>query len=129
MSINKQNSDKAGMFNIKEYAFKLGRHFYHNISTLDNKIKSLKHNLSVNESTASQTDFGLVTIVEHQRTVKTLVEELADAKYAHHEARKTVLDSHKKLDELRKEIEDATSKLNSFQIIRAQEKQAQCLQK
>ena len=44
-AIEKKNKDE-NKFNIKEYVFQISRHFYHNISSLDHKIKQLKQGLN-----------------------------------------------------------------------------------
>jgi hypothetical protein len=41
---------------VKDYVFQLGRHFYHNISNLDLKIRLLKHSLSPITHQETQTD-------------------------------------------------------------------------
>lgn len=45
-TIDKKSKDWEGKFNVKEYVFQLSRHFYHNLSNLDHKIKQLKQNLN-----------------------------------------------------------------------------------
>ena len=49
-TIEKSGHEKTSLFNMRDYVFKLGRHFYHNISALDTKIQSLKHGLSVSQT-------------------------------------------------------------------------------
>ncbi len=45
--------------------FQLSRHFYHNLSSLDHKIKQMKQNLSPIQTAESQTEFPCILVSEH----------------------------------------------------------------
>ena len=55
MIVEKKGGNFSDKFNIKDYIFKLGRHFCHNISSLDLKIKQLKNSLLPTIDSESQT--------------------------------------------------------------------------
>lgn len=45
-ALEKSGKEFSGKFDVKDYVFQLGRHFYHTISSLDLKIKLLKQSMS-----------------------------------------------------------------------------------
>lgn len=53
--VEKKESMLSDKFNVKDYIFKLSRHFCHNISSLDLKIKQLKNSLNPTIESCSQT--------------------------------------------------------------------------
>ena len=54
--IDKKGKDvNTSKFNIKEYVFQLGRHFCHNLSNIDHKIKQLRQNINPMIEISSQT--------------------------------------------------------------------------
>jgi hypothetical protein len=46
-AVEKKGKDfGSSKFDIKEYVFQLSRHFHHNLTSIDSRIKSLKQNLN-----------------------------------------------------------------------------------
>ena len=64
-AIDKREKGDEGRFNVKEYVFQLGRHFCHNISNIEGKIRQLRQSLSPVEDSGSQTDGSIVTMSHH----------------------------------------------------------------
>ena len=67
----KQDKNRHSNFDIKDYVFKLSRHFYHNLSTLDLKIKNLKQNISPIAEQETQTEVPCILISDHNEIVET----------------------------------------------------------
>ena len=66
----------SSKFDIKEYVFQLSRHFHHNLSSIDSRIKSLKQNLNPIEETATQTDHAFMMVRAHEQVVEQLNKNL-----------------------------------------------------
>ena len=65
-ALQKSGKEFSGKFNVKDYVFQLGRHFYHNISNLDLKIRLLKQSLSPIEDSETQTDEPVLLQYKHK---------------------------------------------------------------
>jgi len=71
-AIEKKKDTSGAKFDIKEYVFQLSRHFHHNLSSIDSRIKNLKQNLNPIESTAIQTDHAFMMVKSHEQIVEQL---------------------------------------------------------
>lgn len=65
-NIERRGQQVSGKFNLQDYVFQLGRHFYHNIAALDSKLKQLRHSLTAVEHTAAQTEEECLPLAQHQ---------------------------------------------------------------
>ena len=75
-ALEKKGDSKDSKFNIKEYVFQLGRHFCHNLSNIDHRIKLLKQNIIPMIEVGSQTEVELVALDEHLREIGEYQEEV-----------------------------------------------------
>lgn len=75
-TLEKKAKEGEVRFNIKDYVFQLSRHFYHNLSNLDTKIKQLKQNISPIQTAAAQTDVPCISLPEHQQELQQLQEQV-----------------------------------------------------
>jgi hypothetical protein len=70
---DRSNSSK---FNIKDFVFQLGRHFCHNLSSIDHRIRQLKQNLNPMADTEAQTEHSHILLAEHEAVSSQLKAEL-----------------------------------------------------
>lgn len=59
-ALEQSGKEFSGKFNVKDYVFHLGRHFYHNISSLDVRIRQLRQALSSINHQETQTEHTLI---------------------------------------------------------------------
>jgi RNA binding exosome subunit len=107
---------------MKEYVFQLGRHFYHNISSLDLKIKLLKQSVSPISEQETQTEEQVILDSAHRQLLAEVVEEREQVRGALGEALKSVTVEQNKNAELRQVNKLLQDRLQEGEVRREEEK-------